>query len=427
MERVDSLDLDGAAIYLESISEIPDNVIFINNLVEKNNIVENKSVYNGSVSMINREIYLKLKDKKGKLIEELLVNNFDGNKMKPLELTSSSLKKIEDSKSIEFTTRREWDNGLLIEKDYLEGLLVYLNKVYDEGKLEYDREYLFLDENKVLGKSNREVDQTGYIVLELDNTRPVDPDPIDPVNPDPVEPEPIDPIEPPITPPITPEIEKKLNKQDHMSYIEGYKDGSIRPEDYISREEVAAIFYRLLDEDFRLSIYSEENSFTDLNTGRWSNKHISTLTSGGLVEGYPNGEFRHSNKITRAEVAAIIFRLEGLEESKESGFKDVKNHWAEKYIGAVSQEGWVEGYPNGNFKPDQNITRGEFVTMVNNALNRKVLAENLVEGTKVYPDLKVGKWYYLAMLEASNGHEYTRDKKTDEEIWTELKEFDIDM
>ena len=174
---------------------------------------------------------------------------------------------------------------------------------------------------------------------KADGTRP-------PINP-PVDPEPpvIPPIEPPITPPVTPDIDDedgKLNKADHLAYINGYKDNTVRPEANITREEVSAVFFRLLTKEFRDEIYSEEVLFTDVGQERWSLKEIASLNNGGIVEGYPDGSFRPGKNITRAEIATMAARFEDIEADGEKRFTDIEGHWAEDYINAAASKGWVQ-------------------------------------------------------------------------------------
>ena len=239
---------------------------------------------------------------------------------------------------------------------------------------------------------------------KADGTRP-------PINP-PVDPEPpvIPPIEPPVTPPVTPDIDDedgKLNKTDHLAYINGYKDNTVRPEANITREEVSAVFFRLLTKEFRDEIYSEEVLFTDVGQERWSLKEIASLNNGGIVEGYPDGSFRPGKNITRAEIATMAARFEDIEADGEKRFTDIEGHWAEDYINAAASKGWVQGN-KGSFRPDDKMTRAEFVTMVNNMLERNTELENMLEGRKTFKDLDKSKWYYGAMEEAANSHEYEK-------------------
>lgn len=210
-----------------------------------------------------------------------------------------------------------------------------------------------------------------------------------------------------------------LNLADHFAYIQGYPDNTVRPEGLITREEVAAVFFRLLDPDYREIIRAIEANFPDVLAERWSSKHIATLAKGRILEGYPDGTFKPDNYITRAELAAMASRFDELDFLDENMFSDVEGHWAEKYINSAAAKGWVEGYPDGTFKPDAYITRAEFVTLVNRVLQRRVRAENILPDAKQFPDLLPGTWYYEAMQEAINSHLYER-KEDGYEVWLEI-------
>lgn len=210
-----------------------------------------------------------------------------------------------------------------------------------------------------------------------------------------------------------------LNKQDHFAYIIGYPENVVRPEGYITREEVAAVFYRLLDPAYRDSIKTTSHGFGDVEAARWSAKHIGTLSNGGILSGYPDGTFRPGSNITRAEIAAIATKFEKLSQVKTSIFSDTASHWASDYINSAAENGWFEGYPDGTFKPDQFITRAEFVTLVNKVLDRRVHAEDVLPQARQFPDLIKGAWHYEAMQEAINSHYYNRKSDTFEE-WLEI-------
>jgi hypothetical protein len=225
---------------------------------------------------------------------------------------------------------------------------------------------------------------------------------------------------------IPDEMPPLLNLADHFAYIQGYPDNTVRPEAHITREEVAAVFFRLLDPDYRELVRASVATFSDVSPDRWSSKHIATLANGGILEGYQDGTFRPDNYITRAELAVIASRFDKLSFLDENKFSDVEGHWAEKYINSAAAKGWVEGYPDGTFQPDKYITRAEFVTLVNRVLNRKVHAENILPEAKQFPDLLPGAWYYEAMQEAINSHLY--DRREDEyEVWSEITYPDIEM
>lgn len=220
--------------------------------------------------------------------------------------------------------------------------------------------------------------------------------------------------------PDQPSIEDKLNMEDHFQYISGYPDKTVRPDGLITREEVAAVFYRLLTSSYRDSINTSAHNFKDVKAGRWAEQSIATLTNAKIIVGYEDGTFRPSNSITRAELAAIASRFDKLTPFTSSKFSDIENHWANQVINSASAKGWVNGYSDGSFRPNQYMTRAEFVALVNNVLNRGVKKENILPDAKQFPDLLESKWYYETMQEAINSHHYTRDKDTNDEIWTEI-------
>lgn len=217
-----------------------------------------------------------------------------------------------------------------------------------------------------------------------------------------------------------------LNKEDHLQYIYGYPDNTVRPDGLITREEVAVVFYRLLEPNYRASILIGEKNFSDIDTNRWSVKHIATLSNGNIIEGYPDGNFKPKNSITRAELATIASKFDNLTYAETNSFSDIDGHWAIKYINSAVIKGWVKGYPDGTFRPDEYITRAEFVTLVNNVLGRRIHKENILEGIKVFPDLIDSMWYYEAMVEATNSHLYMRSEDSSE-LWTEIIYPDLDL
>ena len=210
-----------------------------------------------------------------------------------------------------------------------------------------------------------------------------------------------------------------LNMVDHYAYIQGYPDDTVRPQGNITREEVAAVFFRLLDPAYRETIRTTDENFSDVAESRWSAKHIGTLSNGQILTGYQDGNFKPGAYMTKAELAAVASRFDNLSTPGAITFSDVSGHWAEKYILSAAEKGWVKGYEDGTFKPDQYVTRAEFVTLVNNVLNRKVHTENILSDALQFPDLEKGKWYYEAMQEAINSHNYDRAEDS-YEVWTEI-------
>lgn len=219
----------------------------------------------------------------------------------------------------------------------------------------------------------------------------------------------------------------KIFTKNHIAYIHGYPNETVKPNGNITREEVSAVFYRLLEKEYKKSIWSMENNFNDVEKNRWSNKHISTLFKGKIIEGYPDSSFRPSNNITRAELAAIASRFDVLSTIDKNMFEDIDNHWANKYIKSAALKGWVTGYPDGEFKPDKYLIRAEFVTIVNNILVRHTHEADMVSGRIEFKDLSNEKWYYDAMQEAINSHHYNRKSDSKFEIWKDLYYPEIDF
>ncbi|MBE9916842.1 VWA domain-containing protein [Paenibacillus donghaensis] len=212
----------------------------------------------------------------------------------------------------------------------------------------------------------------------------------------------------------------KLETATHYNYINGYPDGMIKPENNISREEVAAIFYRLMDDATRSDYLKSTSSYKDVAASRWSSKNIATMENAKVITGYPDGTFKPGRPITRAEFAAIASRFDDLDEQKNTLFSDIKGHWAEKYIVSAANKGWIKGYPEGQFKPDQYITRAEAMAFINSVLNRKVKVEGIHKDAKTWPDNTPNKWYYTDVLEATNYHEYSRNNDQTE-AWQQVK------
>lgn len=224
-------------------------------------------------------------------------------------------------------------------------------------------------------------------------------------------------------------INTVLNSDDHFAYIKGYPDGSVRPENNISREEVATIFYRLLKDEVRDYFKTTENTFPDVELGRWSNKAISSMENGAYIEGYEDGYFRPEAYITRAEFATMATRFAELHAVADNKFTDISGHWAEEYILKATAAGWIAGYEDGSFKPDQYITRTEVMTIINRILGRAVDANGLVDGIKQFNDLEESYWAYYTVVEATNSHDFTRAEGVLLENWTALtpdKDFDED-
>lgn len=213
----------------------------------------------------------------------------------------------------------------------------------------------------------------------------------------------------------------KLLTGDHIAYIKGYPDGGVHPTANITRAEVSAIFYRLLSDDARSVYTTNIHNFTDVHNS-WASTEISTLTNAGILKGYTDGSFRPDAAITRAEFAAIAARFDKLSGGNKT-FSDVPtDHWAYAAITSAAEKGWVNGYSDGTFRPDNAITRAEVVKITNAVLMRTCdkdyVADNLSKLIS-YNDLTSAYWAYYDVLEASNAHDYK--VVNDAEIWINLK------
>lgn len=217
-----------------------------------------------------------------------------------------------------------------------------------------------------------------------------------------------------------------LNGKDHFAYVVGYTNGTVRPNNNISRAEVTTIFFRLLKPDeVRDKNLTSQNNFNDVNDGDWYNTAISTMAKLGIVKGRTTSKFVPDAFITRAEFATICARFDDSEYEVIDDFTDVDGHWAEAEIHEAAAHGWIRGYENGTFRPDQFITRAEAMTMINRVLNRiPETADDLLDDMITWPDNNdKSAWYYLAVQEATNSHDYDM-KNHIYEKWTKLKEVD---
>ena len=222
---------------------------------------------------------------------------------------------------------------------------------------------------------------------------------------------------------IPDDVPTGLNGDDHYAYIVGYPNGNVEPNGNITRAEVATIFFRLLTEEVRTANSTQSNSLSDVTRGQWFNHAVSTLSSMGIVKGHNDGTFAPNAPITRAEFAAIAARFDDKNTDTSSKFTDIASHWAKNEIGIAANKGWINGYPDGTFRPNQYITRAEAMTLVNRVLNR--LPENssdLLDSMIKWPDNSdASQWFYLAVQEATNSH-YYKTKENKFEKWTKLRE-----
>ena len=223
-----------------------------------------------------------------------------------------------------------------------------------------------------------------------------------------------------------------LNTEDHVAYLIGFTDGTIRPEADISRAEVATIFFRLLTDEARETYWSQTNSYSDVAPDAWYNNAVSTLSRMGILDGYLDGTFRPNAPITRSEftkIAVSFFDYAAEEYSYEGWFSDVQGgEWFVDYLTAAVEYGLIEGMPDGTFRPLDNITRAEACTIVNRTLGREPHEDYLLSERRMntWPDNSASAWYYAAMQEATNSHDYAwvvinenKDDEMEVEEWTD--------
>ena len=213
-----------------------------------------------------------------------------------------------------------------------------------------------------------------------------------------------------------------LNAAEHAAYVIGYPEGDVRPENNITREEIATIFYRLLKDEIRSSLLSTESVFSDVEAERWSNKAVSTMAKGGYINGYPDGTFGPSKSITRAEFVTVVARfLDAQTVDSSVNFTDINGHWAENSIIGVASNYWINGYEDNTFRPDHFITRAEAMTIINRMLVRYLAADGIHADTKQWIDNPSDKWYYLDVLEATNSHTQDRKENKYHELWKTIE------
>ena len=238
------------------------------------------------------------------------------------------------------------------------------------------------------------------------------PDPGDDNNP---------PYNPPYIPPVDPDdsgVSDLLNTDDHIQYLFGYPEGTFGPENNMTRAEVAQMFYNLLlDQDVTIT-----KTFDDVPANAWYTKAVNTLASLGVVSGVGNGDFEPERSITRAEFTSIAMKFA---EGKNGGtniFSDVKpTDWFYRAVVNSTQYGWIHGYGDGTFRPNNPITRVEVTAIVNNMLGREADVDFVTEHydeLNHFSDLAVSHWGYYHIVEATNDHDYT--KPSSGENWTEL-------
>ena len=223
----------------------------------------------------------------------------------------------------------------------------------------------------------------------------------------------------PVDPPKTPD---KLNADDHFAYVIGYPDGGVHPYATITRAETATIFFHLLTEKTRKDNLTKYHSFRDVPQGAWYNAAVATMAKLKIITGYPDGTFQPDAPVTRAEFAAIAARFDEKPARTTASFRDIYGHWAERYISRSAELGWIRGYTDNIFRPDQSITRAEAMALINRVLNRNPESkDDLLRSMNIFNDnLDTAKWYYLDVQEAANSHDFIR-KANGYEMWKKLR------
>ena len=233
------------------------------------------------------------------------------------------------------------------------------------------------------------------------------------------------PQQPVITPP---EVPQAPFIADHVWFVRGYPDGSFRPGQSITRAEVSMILWRLLDSEAKFA--ERTNDFSDVNNG-WYARAVSYLAFRGIVAGYPDGTFRPNAPITRAELVTMMSRFWDLDDSGTNNFSDVADtHWAIAYIINASAKGWVEGFPDGTFRPGNATSRAEAVTVINRVLERVANPTTInyhlngyvyerLDTNRLFNDITNAHWAFYNIMEAAIEHEFELDAQG-REIWTEV-------
>ena len=223
---------------------------------------------------------------------------------------------------------------------------------------------------------------------------------------------------------IPDDVPTGLNGKDHYAYVVGYPDGMVYPQKNITRAEVATIFFRLLKDETREANMTKSNSYNDVKDGAWYTCAVSTLSKMGIIKGYEDGSFKPDASISRAEFAATAARFDPDGDKTPATFSDVSSHWAKDEISIAANHGWIKGYEDGSFKPDQKITRAETMTLVNRVLKRlPETKDDLHKDMKTWPDNQnESAWFYLAVQEATNSHYQKLKKDGIHETWESMRE-----
>ena len=212
---------------------------------------------------------------------------------------------------------------------------------------------------------------------------------------------------------------KDAETESHSAYISGYPDGTVGPDKTITRAEAATMFYNLLTDKT-----GDAKTFTDVPVNQWYAKAVMTLAGKGVISGYPDGTFKPDASITRAEFVTMAMNFANAEKGTACSFPDVpQNMWYYGAIAGATQNGWISGYPDGTFGPDRYITRAEVTSVINRMENRAAdmsfMMDHLDE-LRTFSDLSFGHWAYGSMMEAANGHDYTRADQNSYESWVDI-------
>ena len=210
----------------------------------------------------------------------------------------------------------------------------------------------------------------------------------------------------------------ELNRTDHLAFLSGYANGTFEPDRNMTRAEVTTMFARLLTEKMAAD-QTYSNTFSDVAKSHWAANYIGYMQQFGIITGYADGSFRPDASVTRAEFAAIASRFETLTEGTKS-FSDVpSSHWAAKYINFAATRGWVNGYADGTFRPNNSITRAEVAAVTCRLLERNAdqsyIRSHLSE-LRAFTDVSESHWAYWYTMEAANGHDYTKSGSS--ETWS---------
>lgn len=217
-------------------------------------------------------------------------------------------------------------------------------------------------------------------------------------------------------------VPEMLNGKDHYSYIKGYTDGMIHPNTPVTRAQVATILFRLLDEDLREKYLTETNTFRDVNADHWANTAVSTMAKMGVFRGRTLTRFDPDAPITRGEFAAVCARLDKTQVQVTNSFTDLNGYWAKQEILRAAALGWVQGYEDGSYRPNARITRAQVITMINRVLCRMPeKSADLLSGMTTWKDCTESDWFYLAVQEATNSHDFQRKPNSIYERWAALR------